>query len=80
MLIFSAIGYVSKSITINSNTKNNFNVKLKPDTKTLKEVTIKSKKARYSRKNNPAVELMKKVIAAKKQTDLDNRDVYQYNK
>ena len=80
VLTFSAIGYVSKSITINSNTKNNFNVKLKPDTKTLKEVTIKSKKARYSRKNNPAVELMKKVIAAKKQTDLDNRDFYQYNK
>ena len=80
VLTFSAIGYVSKSITINSNTKNNFNVKLKPDTKTLKEVTIKSKKTRYSRKNNPAVELMKKVIAAKKQTDLDNRDFYQYNK
>ena len=80
VLTFSAIGYVSKSITINSNTKNNFNVKLKPDTKTLKEVTIKSKKSRYSRKNNPAVELMKKVIAAKKLTDLDNRDFYQYNK
>ena len=80
VLTFSAIGYVSKSITINANTKNTFNVKLKPDTKTLKEVTIKSKKTRYSRKNNPAVELMKKVIAAKKQTDLSNRDYYQYNK
>ena len=80
VLTFSAIGYVSKSITINANTKNTFNVKLKPDTKTLKEVTIKSKKSRYSRKNNPAVELMKKVIAAKKQTDLSNRDYYQYNK
>ena len=80
VLTFSAIGYVSKSITIDAKTKNTFNVKLKPDTKTLKEVTIKSKKTRYSRKNNPAVELMKKVIAAKKQTDLDNRDYYQYNK
>ncbi|MGN0281450.1 MAG: DUF5686 family protein [Prevotella sp.] len=80
VLTFSAIGYVSKTMTITANTKNTFNVKLKPDTKTLKEVTIKSKKARYSRKNNPAVELMKKVIAAKKRTDLDNRDFYQYNK
>ena len=80
VLTFSAIGYVSKTMTITANTKNTFNVKLKPDTKTLKEVTIKSKKTRYSRKNNPAVELMKKVIAAKKQTDLDNRDYYQYNK
>ena len=80
VLTFSAIGYVSKTMTITANTKNTFNVKLKPDTKTLKEVTIKSKKTRYSRKNNPAVELMKKVIAAKKQTDLSNRDYYQYNK
>ena len=80
VLTFSAIGYVSKTMTITANTKNTFNVKLKPDTKTLKEVTIKSKKQRYSRKNNPAVELMKKVVAAKKRTDLDNRDFYQYNK
>ena len=79
-LTFSAIGYVSKTITITEKIKNSFNVRLKPDNKTLKEVTIKSKKSRYSRKNNPAVELMKKVIAAKKQTDLDNRDFYQYNK
>ena len=74
VLTFSAIGYVSKTMTITANTKNTFTVKLKPDTKTLKEVTIKSKKARYSRKNNPAVELMKKVIAANKQTALAKRD------
>ncbi|MCI6829332.1 MAG: DUF5686 and carboxypeptidase regulatory-like domain-containing protein [Prevotella sp.] len=80
VLTFSAVGYVSKSITINASTKKNFNVKLKPDTKALKEVVVKTKRKRYSRKNNPAVELMKKVIEAKKRTDLDNRDYYQYNK
>ena len=80
VLTFSAVGYVSKSITINASTKKNFNVKLKPDTKALKEVVVKTKRKRYSRKNNPAVELMKKVIDAKKRTDLDNRDYYQYNK
>lgn len=80
VLTFSAVGYVSKSITITSSTKKNFNVKLKPDTKTLKEVVVKTKRRRYSRKNNPAVELMKKVVEAKKRTDLDNRDYYQYNK
>ena len=31
-------------------------------------------------KNNPAVELMRRVIAAKKKTDLANHDFYQYNK
>ena len=80
VLTFSAVGYVSKSITITASTKQNFNVKLKPDTKALKEVVVKTKRKRYSRKNNPAVELMKKVVEAKKRTDLDNRDYYQYNK
>ena len=80
VLTFSAVGYVSKSITITASTKQNFNVKLKPDTKALKEVVVKTKRRRYSRKNHPAVELMKKVVEAKKRTDLDNRDYYQYNK
>ena len=80
VLTFSAVGYVSKAITITASTKQNFNVKLKPDTKALKEVVVKTKRKRYSRKNNPAVELMKKVVEAKKRTDLDNRDYYQYNK
>ena len=46
----------------------------------VSEITVRSKRSRYSRKNNPAVELMKKVIAAKKKTDLENRDYYRYRK
>ena len=80
VLTFSAVGYVSETVTIGTETSDNFDIRLKPDTKVLKEVTIKSKKGKYSRKDNPAVELMRKVIAAKKLTDLDNRDYYQYNK
>ena len=41
---------------------------------------VKTKKKRYTRKENPAVELMKRVIAAKHKTDLSNHDYYQYNK
>ena len=79
-LTFSAVGYVQKTITVNASVKGRLTVKLKPDTRSLKEVTVKTKRRRYSRKNNPAVELMRKVIERKKQTDLDNRDYYQYNK
>lgn len=79
-LTFSAVGYVPKTITVGSGINGSLTVRLKPDSKTLKEVTVRTKRSRYSRKNNPAVELMKKVIAAKKKTDLDNRDYYQYNK
>ena len=79
-LTFSAVGYVSNTVMVNANLKSPCDIKLKPDNKMLKEVTVKSKRERYSRKNNPAVEMMKKVIAAKKRTDLDNHDFYQYNK
>ncbi len=42
----------------------------------LRGVTVKGSSSKYSRKNNPAVELMKKVIAAKKRTRLEERDHY----
>ena len=79
-LTFSAVGYRTEVIAINDKTKSRLDIRLKPDKLTLQEVTVKSKRARYSRKNNPAVELMKKVIAAKKQTDLSNHDYYRYDK
>lgn len=79
-LTFSAVGYQEKTVTIDAKTENPLNVRLKTDNRKLKEVTVKAKRQRYSRKNNPAVELMKKVIERKKLTDLDNRDFYQYNK
>ena len=79
-LTFTSVGYVSYTVQINSGIKSVLKIALKTDNRMLKEVTIKTKRGRYSRKNNPAVEMMRKVIAAKKQTDLDNRDYYQYNK
>ena len=44
----------------------------------MAELTVKAKRHRYSRKDNPAVELMRRVIAAKKLTDLKQHDYYQY--
>ena len=79
-LTVSAVGYVPQVLNITSTTPAHLVVRLKPDTKTLKEVTVSStRKSKYSRKNNPAVELMKKVIAAKKKTDLRQHPYYQYN-
>ncbi len=46
----------------------------------LQEVTVKGGRSKYSRKNNPAVELMKKVVAAKKRSSLHNRDFYSCDK
>ncbi len=78
-LTISAVGYKTRTITIDGDTEKLF-VSLREDTKSLGEVTVKAKKKRYSRKNNPAVELMRKVIANKKATNLALRDYYQYTK
>lgn len=79
-LTFTAVGYKPRTITINASTPGVLNVKLKSDTRQLAEVVVKSKRAHYSRKNNPAVELMKRVIAAKKRTNLENHDYLSYTK
>ena len=46
----------------------------------IDRVIVNSGSHRYSRKNNPAVELMRKVIEHKRLTDLSQRDYYQYHK
>lgn len=79
-LTFSAVGYQELTILIGPNMPSEMKITLKTDTKQLKGVTVKTKRSKYSRKNNPAVELMKRVIAAKKRTDLANHDYYQFNK
>lgn len=76
----SAVGYKSRIIPVNSKTRRKLNITLKPARQELAEVTVKSRRNRYSRKDNPAVELMRRVVAAKKKTDLSNNDYYRYNK
>ena len=79
-LTISSVGYVPQVVNITSSTPNHLVIRLKSDTKKLDEVTIRKKRSsKYSRKDNPAVELMRKVIAAKKHTDLKTHDYYQYN-
>ena len=77
---FSAVGYQTLKLLIGNNTPSFLRITLKPDTRSLSGVTIKAKKMKYSRKENPAVELMRRVIAAKKRTDISNHDFYQYAK
>ena len=78
-LTFSAVGYISKTVRVGSNNQT-VNVKLAPDNVLLNEVVVKPQKEKYSRKNNPAVEFMKKVIENKKALKLEENDYYQYQK
>ena len=79
-ITISAVGYQQRVINVTESTRSPLNISLKTDTKQLGEVVVKAKRKRYKRKDNPAVELMRKVIAAKKLTDLSNHEYYQYNK
>ena len=79
VLTVSALSYKSQTISVNEKT-DFIEVKLKDDSHKLNEVVVKTKRGKYSRKDNPAVELMRRVIAAKKKTDLSNHDYYQYDK
>ncbi|MBR5654992.1 MAG: carboxypeptidase-like regulatory domain-containing protein [Prevotella sp.] len=79
-LTFSAVGYKAETITVDEKTETPLFVYLTPTKQQLAGVVIKSKRGRYSRKNNPAVELMKKVIEAKKLSDLSNHDYYSYDR
>lgn len=76
----SCVGYESTTMHVTENMKNEVvEIKLQPVDFSFAEAKVVGKKDKYSRKNNPAVELMKKVIAAKKFQSLESHDYYSYN-
>ncbi len=78
-LSVSALSFKTQTFKVTASTSF-IEVKLKDDSHRISEVVVKSKKGKYTRKDNPAVELMKRVIAAKKKSDLANHDYYRYEK
>lgn len=70
----SIIGYDTKNFKVSQ--PGHHRVKLEPTDLSLNEAVVTGRKDKYSRKNNPAVELMRKVIAAKKNSNLKEHDYY----
>lgn len=80
-LTITAVGYKPRTVKISEKTPDELHVTLIADSKRMEEVVVKAKRRhKYSRKDNPAVELMRRVIAAKKRSDLQNHDYYQFEK
>ena len=75
----SIIGYETKTIRVTA-PQDSLVFKIDPLESTLGAAVVTGKKTKYSRKNNPAVELMRKVIAAKKQSDLHVHDYFSIDK
>ena len=81
VLTVSTMGYQTQTVRLKDFGRNkDLTIRLAPEPQTLTGVTVSAKKKRYSRKNNPAVELMKKVIANKRRSDLRAKDFFTYTK
>lgn len=79
-LTVTSVGFKSTTVKVDNASDDLGKIVLREDMRSLSEVVVKQKRTRYRRKDNPAVELMRRVIAAKKRTDLSNHPYYQYDK
>ena len=79
-IVFSYVGYRTYKAYVKKGEHKTLNVKLNDRGRELTELVVKPKRRRYSRKDNPAVALMRKVIAAKDSNDLRENDYYRYDK
>jgi len=76
----SFMGYVPQVKPVSSDKNQVINFKLTSETYDLTEVEVKDKRVRYRNKDNPAVELIRKVIEKKSQNRKEKLDYYSYDK
>lgn len=77
-LVFHCFGFNDEKVNVRK--PQSINIRLKPESAMMTEVVVEAKKKKYTRKGNPAVEMMQKVIAAKKACDMRNNDFVTFNK
>lgn len=77
-LLAHSYGFVDKTIVTKSNKPVTF--KLESSSSKMSEVTIEAKKKKYTRKGNPAVDIIKKTVEAKKTIDIYNNDYVTFDK
>ena len=76
VVTFRMVGYKTKRMSLKPGKTNNLHVVLEPEVYALEDVVIKPQKKRehYRRKGNPAVDLIKNVIAAKDRNRLGKNE------
>ena len=77
-LVFHYFGYQDVEVVIKKS--RTLNIKLSMAAAEMETVTVKAEKKKYVRKGNPAVELMQKVIAARKSADIHDAEYASYDK
>lgn len=76
-LSISSVGYKTEQISL-STTKKEIDIKLNPQTQSLEEVVVTKQK--YRNKNNPAVDLIRKVIENKASNKAEALEYYESEK
>ncbi len=77
---FSFLGYKAIVRNITPGQENTIDVALKPEAQILQEVEVKPEKVKekYRNKNNPAVDLIRQVVAHKNQNRIESYNYVQY--
>lgn len=76
----SVMGYETKDVGVNLGKNNILNIELSPSKTMLNEVVVKKKKEKYSKKNNPAVQLLERIRATHPNYDPKQHDNFNYEK
>ena len=75
-LVVDAIGYEKLYIKLKPGQNTGLNVRLKPANIELASAIVKPKREKYSKKENPAVELIRKVIANKENNRIESKEYF----
>ncbi len=76
----SAIGYRKKNIQVRKGVTTTLRVELVPTGVALNEVVVRPKKEKYSKKNNPAVAFVERIMKARHANDPRRLPYYNYEK
>ncbi len=76
----SFLGYNTDTVFVEVGSNRVINFELVSSAEVLETVTVKTKKGRYRKKDNPAVDLIKKVMENRDKNRLKGQDYYEYEK
>lgn len=80
ILTVSYLGYEDQEVEVTSQNAGNLRIQLVPGGISLDEVTVKPKKEKYSKKDNPAVEFVRQMIARRQQNNPHDHDYFSYDR
>ena len=79
VLHVSFLGYEEVELPLKRNGINNVTVRMKPISYALSDIVVKPEKEKYSRRKNPAVTFVEKVISRRTVNDPRQHDYYHYS-